>query len=192
MLSTADNGGVIENAGTAEFELSTTGFAVTSNLTINATPVEVLGDFLTDAVAGTASNFDVEFSDPDGDNTYTGTIAIPIHDDSGGEATGSIQLWLNKDTAAVTSYQLGNIREGAKTIWDDDAPELSLTANSPNVTESENAEVVFTISAQSSPSSTFTLYYNVSVSTDQSAGDFILSANLGDQSNDVDLTGGKN
>ena len=72
----ADSGEVAEDAGPAMFNLTATGLTATETLSINATPAENGADFLTDEVADTANNFPVEFTDPDGDSTYTGRLPI--------------------------------------------------------------------------------------------------------------------
>ena len=68
----ADSGGVGEIAGTATFNLTATGITSDTTLSINATPAESGSDFLTDAIADTAENYSVTFTDPDADTIYTG------------------------------------------------------------------------------------------------------------------------
>ena len=133
----ADSVEVIENVGTAEFKLSTTGLTADTTLMINATPAENGHDFLTDAVAGIATTLPVEFTDPDDDDTYTGEFSVSLNNDTTGEPTGSIKLTLNPDPNLIKSYQLGSNTEGIITILDDDAPELKITAGNP-VTENNN------------------------------------------------------
>ena len=48
--------------------LSATGLSATTTLVINATPAEDGSDFLSDAIADTATEYSVEFSDSDNDN----------------------------------------------------------------------------------------------------------------------------
>ena len=68
--------------------------------------------------------------------SYTATLSVPIHDDNIGERTGQIQVELLSDDADSQTYQVAT--DGAQTvmatIWDDDAPELKITAGS-RVTE---------------------------------------------------------
>ena len=183
------SGSVAESAGIAQFMLTATGLSVDNTpLLVNATPAEDTGDFLTDAIAGSPDDFSVIFSDLDRDNIYTGFFEVALHNDDIGEATGDIKLSLN---ANPTTYQIGSVSEGTISILDDDAPEITLSANFPTVTEAEDAEAIFTISAQVSPRNTYSLHYNVSVSTDPNVGDFIDSMNLGDDSKMIDLTSGK-
>ena len=56
-------------------------FGSTPSLMINATPAEDESDFLTDSVADTPEDFSVQFSDPDGDGTYTGELTVKLDDD---------------------------------------------------------------------------------------------------------------
>ena len=184
-----DSGSVAESAGTAQFKLTATGLSVDNTpLLINATPAEDTGDFLTNTIADTPIDYSVIFSDPDHDDTYTGTFPVTLDNDGVGEVTGDIKLTLN---AKPTTYQIGSTAEGTITILDDEAPEVTISANYPTITEAANTEAIFTVSAQVSPTNTYTLYYNVSVSTEQNAGDFILATNLGDKFKVIDLTGGK-
>ena len=75
---------------------------------INATPNEVGDDFLTNAVADTPKNFSVRFTDPDGDDTYSGTLQVPIDNDYRTEVTGEIKLTLNADPDDAATYLLGS------------------------------------------------------------------------------------
>ena len=184
----ADSGSVAESAGTAQFKLTATGLTVDNTpLLINATPAEDTGDFLTEAIADEPINYSVIFSDPDQDDIYTGTFAVALHNDTIGEVTGDIKLSLN---TKPTTYQIGATSEGTISILDDDAPEITISANYPTVTEAVNAEAIFTISAQVSPTSTYTLHYNVAVSPNPNVGEFIDSSKLGDKSKTIDLRNG--
>ena len=153
----ADSGEVIENEGPAQFMLTATGLSATTTLAINATPAEDGGDFLTNSIANTAADFSVEFSDPDGDNTYSGELSVVIENDRIGEATGDIKLTLN---TKPTVYRLSSATEGVLTIFDDDAPELQITAGNP-ITETTNVSANFMISAEVSPNKTINLRYNL-------------------------------
>ena len=182
------SGSVAESSGTAQFKLTATGLTVDNTpLLINATPAEDTGDFLTDTVAGTPLDYSVIFSDLDRDNIYTGTFAVELHNDENPELTGDIKLSLN---ANPTTYQIGSTSEGSISILDDDAPEITISANYPTVTEAVNAEAIFTVSAQVSPTRTYTLFYNVAVSPNPNVGDFIDSSDLGDKIKTIDLRNG--
>ena len=167
---TADSGDVIESDGTANFPLTVTGLTATTTLTINATPDEDGGDFLTDAIAGTATDYPVEFTDPDGDNTYSGTIPITLDNDTTGEATGDIKLTLNVNPLI---YRLDTISESVITVKDDDAPVLKIAAGE-TVIEADNATANFTVSAEISPNDYVTVRFDLAES-----GNFINNEGTG-------------
>ena len=60
----------------------------------------------------TRQTLDVEFSDPDGDGTYTGLLPVTLEDDGNSEATGDIKLTLNADDKSPITYQLGSTTVG--------------------------------------------------------------------------------
>ena len=157
----ADNGGIAENEGPAMFSLTTTDLSADETLVINATPDENGEDFLTNTVAGRAQDFSVDFTDPDGDSTYTGTIEIDLDNDTTGEATGDIKLTLNADPSAGKTYQLGSTTEGTINIYDDDAPTLKIRASSPNFVEGSNATADFIVSTEASPNKPVEIQYDV-------------------------------
>ena len=160
----ADNGTIEENVGAAQFNLTATSVLAASTITINATPLENSGDFLTFAIADIASEYPVTFTDSDGDKVYNGMITIPIDDDPNGEPTGSVKLRINTNTGV---YRLGSTTEGIVTIRDDDGPELKIKAGD-SVTEAENATADFVFSAEVSPNDLVTIRYDLAVT-----GDFI-------------------
>ena len=159
----ADSGDFPESNDPVKFMLTATGLTATTTLNINATPAEEGGDFLTGAVQDTAANHRVEFTDPDGDGTYNGELSVYLFNDGVGEVTGTIKLTLNVDPSALKSYQLGSTTEGMLTIWDDDAPELKITAGDP-VTEGESVNANFTISAEVSPNRMVAVGYDLAES----------------------------
>ena len=156
----ADSGDVAENIGTANFNLTATGLSATTTLMINATPAEDGSDFLTNAIADTPDDFPVEFSDSDGDDTYTGTLSVTLDNDEIGEPTGDIKLTLNP-TDSTSDYQLGSTTEGVITIWDNDAPELKITASTPLITEAQGVSADFLISAEVSANDMVTVIYDL-------------------------------
>ena len=123
-----DSGMVAENAGPAQFMLIARGLTATETIMIKATPAEDGHDFLTDLIAGTEDPKDVVFTDPDGDNIYTGLFPVTLDDDEDGEATGTIKLTLSANTGV---YILTSDIEGVITVLDDDAPELKIKAGEP-------------------------------------------------------------
>ena len=169
-----DSGEVAENVGSAQFMITATGLiGSTPSLMINATPAEDGSDFLTDSVADTPDDFSVQFSGPDGDGTYTGELSVELDDDEIGEATGDIKLTLNVDPDAEKTYRLGSTTEGDITIWDDDAPELSVSAGN-EVNEDKTDPAVFVITAKVSPNKNVNVRYDLTES-----GDFIENEDLG-------------
>ena len=148
--------------GKAKFKLTAVGLNQPETLMINATPAEDGGDFLMDDIAGTAADFSVDFSDPDGDTTYEGLLEVDIDQDEIGEATNTIKLTLNADTASPVTYQLGTPTEGKIKIFDDDAPELKITAVNSVVNEADGAIANFKVSANVSPNEEITVHYNLS------------------------------
>ena len=158
-----DSGDVAENAGPARFKMIATGLFETTTLMINATPAEVgVGtDFLTDVVADTAYDFSVEFSDPDGDNIYNGELEVTLDEDSVGEVTGDIKVTLN---AKPMIYRLASSIEGVMTVWDNDAPELKISAVTETITEAVGANANFKISAEVSPNEAVTIHYDLAES----------------------------
>ena len=66
--------------------------------------------------------------------------------------------------ASPATYRLGSITEGTITVWDNNAPELKITAGSP-VTEADNLSASFEISAEVSPDDSITVHYNLAESS---------------------------
>ena len=155
------------------FNLTATGLTKNTTLSINATPAEDGADFLTDMIAGTEDDFDVEFEDNDNNGTYSGKLPIALHDDDDGETTGEIKLTLNLDPDSVKTYQLGSTTIGIITILDDDAPELSISAGD-EVTEADGVTADFVISAKVSPNKEVKVRYDLAES-----GDFIIDEDIG-------------
>ena len=185
----ANNGEIAENLATAKFELSTDDLTSDDTLMINATPAEDGADFLTNAIADTAKDFSVNFSDPDGDSIYTGLLSVVLDNDDVGEMTGDIKVTLNADPDFAQSYRLGSVVEGKATILDDDAPELSIVGRGP-VTEAVDAVATFVVSAKVSPNKLVTIYYDVS-DVASGSGDFLVSGEEGEKGRVLDFRSGK-
>ena len=158
ILIAADNGFVAENVGTANFTLTAIGITADMILTIKATPAEDGSDFLTESVASAPAIYPIPFSDPDGDNIYTGEFPVLLDTDTVGEATGQIKLTLNPDEASPPTYIPGPVTEGVITIWDDDAPELVISAGS-DVTEGPNVKATFKIISNVMPNTAIPVQY---------------------------------
>ena len=93
-------------------------------------------------------------------NTYNATLPIPIHDDDNSEPTGEIQVTLLQDDAPTETYRVASDgRQLAKvTIWDDDAPELTISAGT-DVTEGTDDKATFTITSNVMPKSAIPIQY---------------------------------
>ena len=165
ILISADSGDVVENAGPAKFMLTTTDLTSDTTLMIYATPAEDGADYLASDVQGIEEDFDVRFTDPDNDGTYTGELSVDLDNDDNGEATGDIKVTLNADMVSPATYRLGSNTEGVITVWDNNAPELKITAGSP-ITETDNLTANFEISAEVSPDDSITVHYNLAESSD--------------------------
>ena len=117
-------------------------------VTVHYTPAEVGdGNFLTDAVAS-ESSAGVTFQTIGGQEK--GSITVDLDNDSVAEATGMIKVALNADSAPAQTYTViaGDASSVTVTIWDDDAPELTITGGN-KVTESDTvgspAQAIFTV-----------------------------------------------
>ena len=173
----ADSGSAAENTGKARFKLQATNLSATTTLMINATPAENGQFFLAIPVAGTATDYAVEFSDPNGDNVFTGEFVVPLDNDSTRERSGTIKLTLNTSPSSRNSYLLGTTTEGLITVWDDDTPEL-LIKSAGTVVEVANGMVNFPIEARISPNRLITMNYNLT-ETGSSNSDFIATVHEG-------------
>ena len=89
----------------------------------------------------------VDFSGSAG--SYTATLSVPIHNDLIGERTGQISVTLLSDDSATQKYTVptSNRKTARTTIWDDDAPELKISAGSP-VLEGKGSTANFIITSE--------------------------------------------
>ena len=150
--------GTAENADAVEFKVTAYDDQAKSNsidperpITVHFTPDEVdAGDFLTNAVANVADSAQLIFTESNG--LWTSTFAVELDDDSTAEPTGKVTVTLNDDPASVQTYivSTGDDKTAEATIWDDDAPELTIVAG-PDVTEGNEDNVTFTIIANVRP-----------------------------------------
>ena len=124
-----------------------------------------------------ATDYAVEFSDPNGDNVYTGEFVVPLDNDNTRERSGTIKLTLNTSPSSRNSYLLGSTTEGLITVWDDDTPEL-LIKSAGTVVEVANGTVNFPIEARISPNRLITMNYNLT-ETGSSNSDFIATVHEG-------------
>ena len=160
IMISINNGEVAESDRMARFELTATNLSQTTTLMVNATPNEDGSDFLTDTVAGTEADFPVQFTDSDDDDTYTGILEVALDDDMIGEASGRIRLTLNE---SPTRYVRGTPNDGVITILDDDTPELRISTDVA-ITEDDNVNAIFVITAKVSPNKPIDVQYEIAES----------------------------
>ena len=183
---------IAENAGPAVFTITATGSNIDGKtLRVQYKPAEVAsGDFLQDSEkSGTEPlSVNLTFND-DGSGNFTQDISILLDNDEIGEATGEISVVLH-DPASTTPgnqlYSLGTRSSEKVTIYDDDAPELSI-ADGTAVVEGTDSEASFPITAKVSPNKELTVRYTVS--QPNTGYDFALST--GTTTARLDFTNGK-
>ena len=143
---------VLESTGKVDYVLTTT-INPGTNFRVRYKASEVFGgDFLdagptpTNQEAITTQN--VDFSGSAG--TYTAILTAPIHNDAVSEHTGQIEVALIADDAKVPTYRIAPDNGPATrraTIWDDEVPELAISANGA-LTEGDGNFAEFTITSQ--------------------------------------------
>ena len=149
----APTSGTPESAGSVTFTITayenqTKATSINPGRSINVkyTPDEVSpGDFLTNSVAGTAVTTALTFRESDG--KWFDTITVNLqNNDTDVETTGKIKVTLNDDPATPKTYNVstGADKSAEATIWDDDAPELTIVAGLA-VTEGENVKAKFKV-----------------------------------------------
>ena len=183
-LTITPKSAVAEDAGPAMFTITAVGGSVDGKmLKVRYTPAEVgSGNFLTSS-AQVSQNLTFT-ANPQGE--FKQDISIVLDDDNVGETTGQIEVVLN-DPASTTSvdqfYQVGSQNSARVTIWDDDAPELSI-ADIRGITEGSTTVVIFPITAKASPNKLLKLRY--SISQPGSGYDFVSST--GTATRELDFT----
>ena len=105
--------------------------------------VAQVGDFLTNSSVTASPQIETR-AFTGRDNNYSLSLNLPIQDDRIGEPTGSITVTLLPTDGSVSDYTLGSDTSEEVTVFDDDAPELSI-ANAPSVTEGPNVRAEFPI-----------------------------------------------
>ena len=183
---------VVENAGPAMFTVTATGNNIDGRtIQVRYKPGEVdTGDFLhDDEKAGTDPlSIELTFND-DGSGNFTQDIAVELDDDSLSEATGEIEVVLH-DPAANTAgdqfYAVGTQRSAKMTIYDDNAPELSI-ADIADLAEGTDSEAVFTVTAKVSPNRNLLVRYTVS----QPGTGYDFALLTGQMNERLDFTNGK-
>ena len=151
VLSIADaTNPTAESAGSVDFVVTAEG---ASTMTVFYQASEVAsGNFLNvDNGQEGINTAELTFVQADGSTgLFVDTLSVAIHDDEIGEITGKIEVTLVIQTGIVRTYRVlaDGTEQAEATIWDDDAPELSISGDSAT-TEGEPA--MFTITAQVLP-----------------------------------------
>ena len=199
MTIVANETGFGENeTGGAKFTVTAAGLNSDKSFILNYNVSAELGNFID--TAGTYANQQrtpTNFTDPDGDNIYTGEISITLINDDDKEATGEIRVTLTSDHLSPNTYTLGRSLEITDTtlIYDDDAPELSIES-AGDVGESPDAlnptMAVFNVTAPANKNDSITVNYRLEESTGVGVGDFIADGNQGEQTAPLDFSSNKN
>ena len=154
------------NAGPAMFTITATGANLEGKtLAVQYKPAEVnSGDFLNDNEKTGTDPLSVNLTfSADAQGDFKQDISVFLDDDSIAEATGEIEVVLHgpaATTAADNSYRVGANRSAKITVYDDDAPELSI-ADGAAVTEGTDSEALFPVTAKASPNRTIVVQYKV-------------------------------
>ena len=130
-------------------------------ITIYYTPERVSGGFfLSNTIAGVVQTKTLNFTE---NGVWHANFDVPIENDNIKSATGEIRVTLNEDQAILKTYNVSTRGDhyAEATIWDDDAPELSISVSSANATiaEAADAKAKFTITATSLPTNALTIHY---------------------------------
>ena len=156
--------GTAESVGSVEFTVTAYDVQAKTNsinpertITIQYTPAEVdSGDFFTDE--DTARTADLTFTQNNG--IWSDTFSVAIDNDTNADPTGKIKITLDNDPATIDTYTVatGDDASAEATIWDDDAPELTILAGNA-VTEGTDANASFRVIANVLPSSPLSIQY---------------------------------
>ena len=94
----------------------------------------------------------IEFSD-NGSGIFASTIRVAIDDDTVPESTGMIEVTLNDDSVDPITYRVatGSNARATATIWDNDAPELTIASGEPVSEGIISGQAVFTVSTNVRP-----------------------------------------
>ena len=113
------------------------------------------GNFLPDSVAGVTASAELVF------NTRNfAPLTIDLDNDTNLEATGKVKVTLKDDPATLATYTVstGSDKSAEATIWDDEAPELTIHGGNP-VTEGTNVKAVFRVISNVMPNSPIAVQY---------------------------------
>ena len=156
--------GTPESAGSVEFivtgytdQTKSTRVSPERPITIQYMVEEVgTGDFLLDSIAGVSDSVSLEFST----STFSAPLIVDLDDDSNIEATGKVKVTLKDDPETVATYTVstGADKSAEATIWDDEAPELSIRGGNA-VTEGTNTKAVFRVISNVMPKTPLAVQY---------------------------------
>ena len=197
VLSIADGADITEAnpsdaAVNATFTITSTQLPSTPNNALTVYYNQEGGDFLADSAPSSTSN-SIEFAD-NGSGVITGTLEIPIVNDTNAEVNGEINVVLVEEQSGDgTTYSVNPQSDSAQVaISDDDSmiPVLSIAAPANAITEADNAVAEFIVTSRVdstagatsfNPSNPIKIRYSV---TDIS-GDFIDATDEGNQSTEA-------
>ena len=155
------SGDPVLESGEAIFEIASD-IAVANSLTVSYTATNLEGNFL-GVRSGTSQTADLTFAAQG--QIFVANLPVTLDNDVIPENTGSIKITLEDSTDYTT---IGGASKSV-VIWDNDLPELSITAPS---TANENAAISFTVTSSYNPGKDLDVAYTpVNV-----AGDFLATA----------------
>ena len=164
LIVTAPTTGVAESVGSADFTVTAYDVQAKTNsinpgrpITVQYTPEEVdSGDFLSNE--GTATTVELTFTETNG--VWTDILSVALDNDTNPDPTGKIKVTLNDDPATIATYTVstGTDKSAEATIWDDDAPELTILAGNA-VTEGTDASATFKVIANVLPKTDLSIQY---------------------------------
>ena len=152
-MEVAENEGKVEFIVTAYNQNKTSSINPGRSVTVQFTPDEVNSkDFLSDTDAGADKTAVLNFVQTGA--LWTAKLPVNLDNDSSPEETGEIMVTLKDDPALIDTYTLSNTeadKSAKATIWDDDAPELSIIAG-PAVIEGPDVKATFKVISNVMPS----------------------------------------
>ena len=166
LIITGPNEGTVESDDVVEFTVTAYDDQTKSNsidpertIEIQFTPEEVdSGDFLFDLIAGVADTVELTFTE--NNNVWTDTFPVKLSDDRIAEASGKVKVTLNDDPAMIETYTVstGDDNSAEAIIWDNEAPELTITAG-PAVAEADNVKATFKVISNVKPKRDLAIQY---------------------------------
>ena len=129
------------------------------SIELRYTPSETGGDFLNSETENTMTFSGFTFA-PDDNELFSAEINVPIVDDEAPEPDGSIQVTLEPDSnvGVLQTYTLGSQSSFTVNIWDDDLPELTISAGE-DVFEGSLVTANFIIYSSQMPKSNLRIQY---------------------------------